>query len=70
MATSLPITVESQCAAMSASMGLHVSGIDLRLCPDGEYVCFEVNSAPTYRDLEQQSGLRLTAALAQLLMGL
>ncbi|WP_176954954.1 RimK family alpha-L-glutamate ligase [Rhodoferax sp. OV413] len=70
VATSLPITVESQCAAMSASMGLHVSGIDLRLCPDGEYVCFEVNSAPTYRDLEQQSGLRLTAALAQLLMGL
>ncbi|WP_367846600.1 RimK family alpha-L-glutamate ligase [Rhodoferax sp. WC2427] len=69
VATTLPPTVAARCIAMSHAMGLPLSGIDLRLRPDGEYVCFEVNPMPAFSYFEVESGLPIAAALAELLMG-
>lgn len=66
--TTLPGAVAAQCVAMSQSMGLPFAGIDLRLRPDGAYVCFEVHPMPAFNAFEAQSGLPLTAALADLLI--
>jgi glutathione synthase/RimK-type ligase-like ATP-grasp enzyme len=65
--TTLPRAVAAQCVAMSQTMGLPLAGIDLRLRPDGAYVCFEVHPMPAYSAFEAQSGLPLAAALAELL---
>ena len=67
-ATTLPPAVAARCVAMSQAMGLPLSGIDLRLRPDGQYVCFEVNPMPAFSYFEAESGLPIAAALAQLLM--
>lgn len=68
VATTLPPTVAAQCVAMSQAMGLPLSGIVLRLRPDGKYVCCEVTPMPAFSDVEAESGLPITAALANLLM--
>ncbi len=68
VATTLPPAVAAQCVAMSEAMGLPLSGIDLRLRPDGQYVCFEVNPMPAFSYFEAESGLPIAAALAELLM--
>jgi hypothetical protein len=65
--TTLPSAVASQCVAMSRTMGLPLAGIDLRLRPDGTYVCCDVDPMPAYSAFEAQSGLPLAAALAELL---
>ncbi|WP_394787053.1 RimK family alpha-L-glutamate ligase [Rhodoferax sp.] len=67
-ATRLPPAVAAQCVAMSAAMDLPVAGIDLRLRPDGEYVCCDVNPLPAYSDFEAECGLPMAATLAQLLL--
>jgi glutathione synthase/RimK-type ligase-like ATP-grasp enzyme len=69
VATTLPPAIAARCIAMSQAMGLPLSGIDLRLRPDGEYVCFEVNPMPAFSYFEAESGLPIAAALAGLLMG-
>nr|WP_315183589.1 hypothetical protein [uncultured Albidiferax sp.] len=69
VATTLPPAIAARCIAMSHAMGLPLSGIDLRLRPDGEYVCFEVNPMPAFSYFEVESGLPIAAALAGLLMG-
>lgn len=68
VATTLPPAIAARCIAMSHAMGLPLSGIDLRLRPDGEYVCFEVNPMPAFSYFEAESGLPIAAALAGLLM--
>jgi hypothetical protein len=68
VATTLPPAVAARCIAMSHAMDLPLSGIDLRLRPDGEYVCFEVNPMPAFSYFEAESGLPIAAALAELLM--
>lgn len=68
VATTLPPAVAAQCVAMSQAMGLPLSGIALRLRPDGEYVCFEVNPMPAFSYFEAESGLPIAAVLAGLLM--
>lgn len=45
------------------------SGIDFRLAPDGSYVFLEANPSPMFLGFERQTGLPLTASLAELLTG-
>ncbi|MBC7683005.1 MAG: hypothetical protein H7172_11775 [Ferruginibacter sp.] len=63
-----PLTVAAQCVAMSQAMGLPLSGITLRLWPDGKYVYCEVNPMPAFSDFNAKSGLPIAAAPAELLM--
>lgn len=64
----LPPEVEDPCIRMSAAMRLPVSGIDLRLTPEGEWVCFEVNPSPGFSAYEDVTGQPIAAAVARLLL--
>lgn len=63
----LPAGVASRCADLAQSLDLPLAGIDLRLRPDGEYICFEVNPMPAYSYYESNTGLPISLALADLL---
>ena len=54
-----------RCVRLAASLGLELSGIDLRITPDGEAVCFEVNPSPAFSYYEQAAGVPIAAALAR-----
>jgi hypothetical protein len=60
--------LQARCVALSRSMNLPFSGIDLRRRPDGAFVCFEVNPMPAYTYFEAHTGLPIGQALADLLM--
>ena len=68
LACQLPVEIEERCRRMSAAMGLPVSGIDLRLTPESEWVCFEVNPSPAFTAYEDMTGQPITAAVARLLL--
>lgn len=56
-----------RCVALSRDLGLALAGIDLRIRPDGEAVCFEVNPSPAFSYYEQSTGQPIAAAVAHLL---
>ena len=66
-ATELPMELVERCVRLSTSMGLPLSGIDLRRKADGTYVCFEVNPMPAYSYFEAHTGLPISRALCELL---
>ena len=63
----LPAGVSGRCAELAQALELPLAGIDLRLRPDGEYICFEVNPMPAYSYYESNTGLPISLALADLL---
>ncbi len=65
--TSLPDDVAERCVVLSRSLGLPLSGIDLRRTPDGGYVCFEVNPMPGFAYYESMTGQSISAAVARVL---
>lgn len=68
-AHALPDAVAERCVSLASALELPLAGIDLRLRPDGQYVCFEVNPMPAYSYYEQHTGLPISRALAELLAG-
>jgi glutathione synthase/RimK-type ligase-like ATP-grasp enzyme len=68
-ATGLPADVASRCVALTASLGLALAGVDLRVDAAGRWWCFEVNTAPGFSWFEQQTGLPIAAAVAATLAG-
>ena len=54
-----------RCAAVTAALGLELSGIDLRLTPDGEACCFEVNPSPAFSYYESATGQPIARAIAR-----
>lgn len=68
VATTLPPAIAAQCVVMSQGMGLPLSGIHLRLRPNGEYVCLKVDPIPAFGTLEAESGLPIAVTLAALLV--
>ena len=65
----LPAEVAGRCLRLAAGLGLDLAGIDLRLTPDGEVVCFEVNPSPVYSYYESHTGQPIAAAVARHLAG-
>ena len=63
----LPTGVADRCRALTARLGLGLSGIDLRFADDGRVVCFEVNPSPAYTAFEEATGQPVAAALASYL---
>lgn len=63
----LPREIAQRCVELTTRLGLVLSGVDLRLGPDGRWTCFEVNPMPAYSYYESHTGLPIAAALAQLL---
>jgi len=57
--------VAAECVALSARLGLELSGVDLRYADDGRIVCFEVNPSPAYTVYEDATGQPIAAAIAR-----
>ncbi len=68
-ATTVPDDVAQRCVEVAASMRLPLAGIDLRLTPEGRYVCFEVNPMPGYSYFEGHTGQPISRALVRHLAG-
>lgn len=59
--------VAERCVAVTKELGLVISGVDLRITPEGRDYCFEVNPTPAFRWYEDRAGLPITDALCDLL---
>lgn len=63
----LPEDVQAACLQLAADLELAFSGIDLRMTPEGEFYCFEVNPSPAYSYYESSTGQPISKALARYL---
>lgn len=65
----LPDRLAVQCRALADDLGLAFAGIDLRITPDGDVYCFEVNPSPAYSYYEAHAGQPIAQAVARYLAG-
>jgi glutathione synthase/RimK-type ligase-like ATP-grasp enzyme len=65
----LPPSVAARCLALSHELELPFCGIDLRVTPDGQYYCFEVNPSPAYSYYQEIGGQPIADALVAFLAG-
>ena len=56
-----------RCCRLSAALGLDFAGIDLKITPDHEVYCFEVNPSPAFSYYELSTGQPISGALARYL---
>jgi glutathione synthase/RimK-type ligase-like ATP-grasp enzyme len=68
-AATLPDDVAERAVRLTASLGLLVAGVDLRLTPSGQWYCFEVNTSPAFSWFESYTGQPIGETIARLLMG-
>lgn len=66
-ATEIPTEIAESCIGMARSLGLALSGVDLRRTPSGEYYCFEINPSPGFIFYERATGQPISKAVAELL---
>jgi hypothetical protein len=66
----LPAEVAERCVALSHRLGLAFSGIDLRITPEQEVYCFEVNPCPGFSYYQVNTGQPIADAVADYLAGL
>ena len=64
----LPPDIADRCRALSKSLGLSVTGIDLRRDPEGRWYCFEVNPSPAFTYYQNASDQPIDEAIAGLLI--
>jgi hypothetical protein len=64
-AIELPEATVARCVALTAGLGLEVSGIDLKITPDGEAYYFEVNPCPAFSYYEANTGQPIAMAIAR-----
>jgi glutathione synthase/RimK-type ligase-like ATP-grasp enzyme len=67
VATDIDSELGERLVRLARGMGLLVAGIDLRLTPDDEWYCFEVNPSPGFTFYEDATGQPIAAAIADLL---
>lgn len=66
-ATELPASVAERCVSLSRTLGLLFAGVDLKLTPEGEWYCFEVNPSPAFSYYEDRTGQPIANALVDVL---
>jgi glutathione synthase/RimK-type ligase-like ATP-grasp enzyme len=57
--------VAERCRELTADLRLEFAGIDLKITPDGEVYCFEVNPSPAYTYFSGQTKQPIAQALAR-----
>jgi len=67
-AITLPDDIQQACQRAAHTLGLRVTGIDIRVTPDNEYIMLECNSSPIYLDVEYKLKHPITQQLCQALM--
>jgi MvdD pre-ATP grasp domain len=65
----LPVHTANRCVRLVEELGLCYGALDLVLTPDGRYVFLEINPAGQYRWIEKATGLPISEALCDLLLG-
>ncbi len=68
-AIELPRDLAARCIALTAGLGLVFAGIDLRIGPDGEATCFEVNPSPAFSYYQANTDQPIATTLARYLAG-
>ncbi len=68
-ATVLPIELTRRCVRLSQALGLAFAGIDLKITPDNQVFCFEVNPSPAFSYYEANTGQPIARAVARYLAG-
>jgi hypothetical protein len=66
-AVEIPDELAERCVSVSRTLGLSLSGIDLRIRDDGTAYCFEVNPSPAYTYYEHHTGQPIARAIAEYL---
>lgn len=66
---SLPAELATRCLRLVGQLGLGYGAIDLIVTPDGRYVFLELNPTGQYLWLEEATGLPISEALCDLLLG-
>jgi glutathione synthase/RimK-type ligase-like ATP-grasp enzyme len=59
--------IAKQCVALTRGLGLAFAGIDLKITPDGEIFCFEVNPCPAFSFYEANTEQPIAHAVARYL---
>jgi len=57
-----------RCRSLTEALGLVFAGIDLKVTPDDEVFCFEVNPSPAFSYYESHTGQPISSAVAYCLM--
>ncbi|HEX5965937.1 MAG TPA: ATP-grasp domain-containing protein [Pyrinomonadaceae bacterium] len=57
------------CVKLAAGLGLAFAGIDLKITPEKDAYCFEVNPSPAFSYYESQTGQPISRAVAEYLSG-
>ncbi len=65
----LPAEVEDRCRTLARALGLAFAGIDLKVTPEGQWYCFEVNPSPAYSFFQAEAGQLISDALVRYLSG-
>ena len=69
-AFTLPDELRERCLQLAKALGLAFAGIDLKLTPQGEVYCFEVNPSPAFSYYEAHTGQPIARSMAHYLAGL
>jgi glutathione synthase/RimK-type ligase-like ATP-grasp enzyme len=64
----LPADIADRCRALTSSLGLRVSGIDLRRDHEGRWFCFEANPSPAFTYYQAATHQPIDEAIADLLI--
>jgi len=67
--TTIDEETAAHCVALAEALSLPFAGIDLKITPEGEVHCFEVNPSPGYSYYESNTGQAISLALAHYLIG-
>lgn len=68
-AIDLESNLAANCVKLSEALGLAFAGIDLKITPEGEIFCFEVNPSPGFSYFEAHTGQPIAKAVAAYLAG-
>lgn len=64
----LPTEVTERCIRLADALGLAFAGIDLKITPDYQVYCFEVNPSPAFSYYESHTGQPIAEAVARYLV--
>lgn len=63
----IPKEVSYKCIEISKALNLHLSGIDFKRCPKGNYYCFEINPTPAFYVYEKFTRQEISLEVIKLL---